>query len=102
MPTAQIAKKNWEKHLSVDRRIVRILSVFTYEDFPRSIREMVSNAYDADATEVRIRIDIDNDVIEVSDDGNGMTPDEFDFFLRIAGQKRANRFSPAFHRNRIG
>lgn len=95
-------KKNWEKHLSVDKRIVRLLSVFTYEDFPRSIREMVSNAYDADATEVKIRIDLNKDLIEITDDGNGMTPDEFDFFLRIAGQQRASRFSPEFRRKRIG
>ena len=97
-----MAKKNWQTHLSVDKRIVRLLSVFTYEDFPRSIREMVSNAYDADATEVRITIDIKQDLIEITDDGNGMTPEDFEFFLRIAGQKRSSLFSPEFRRKRIG
>ena len=97
-----MAKENWQKHLSVDRRIVRLLSVFTYEDFPRAIREMVSNAYDADATDVKITINIFKDIIEVTDDGNGMTPEEFDFFLRIAGQQRARRNSPEFRRTRIG
>src|ERR1043166_2845402 len=95
-------KGTWEKHLSVDRRIVYLLSVFTYEDFPRAIRELVSNAYDADATDVSITIDLAKDFIEVKDDGNGMTPEEFDFFLRIAGQKRGRRVSPEFHRLRIG
>jgi hypothetical protein len=63
---------------------------------------MVSNAYDADATEVHITVDLSNDVIEVSDDGNGMTPEDFEFFLRIAGQQRSRLFSSEFRRRRIG
>jgi len=97
-----MARKSWEKHLSVDRRIVRLLSASTYEDFPGAIREMVSNAYDADATEVHIVIDLKDDIIRVSDNGNGMTPDEFDFFLRIAGQQRGRPLSPELGRGRIG
>ncbi|HLF24946.1 MAG TPA: ATP-binding protein [Anaerolineae bacterium] len=92
----------WKKQLTVDRRIVRLLSASTYDDFPGAIREMVSNAYDADATEVNITIDLKNDLIEVTDNGNGMTPEEFDFFLRIAGQQRGKRTSPEFGRQRIG
>ena len=97
-----MARKSWQKRITVDRRIVKLLSASTYEDFPGSIREMVSNAYDADANKVDIRIDIENDSIVVSDDGNGMTPDEFDFFLRIAGQERGRAVSPEFGRSRIG
>jgi hypothetical protein len=95
-------RRNWQKRISVDRRIVRLLSASTYEDFPGAIREMVSNAYDADATEVNIKIDLGNDVISITDNGNGMTPDEFDFFLRIAGQQRGRRVSPELSRRRIG
>jgi len=98
-----MARENWIKHLTVDKRIVRLLSASTYENFPDAIREMVSNAYDADATEVRITIDLKQDYIEVKDNGNGMSPDEFDFFLRIAGQKRdKRRVSPVFSRRQIG
>ncbi len=94
--------KKWKKKISVDRRIVRLLSTSTYEDFPGAIKEMASNAYDADATEVDIKIDIKNDTIIVTDNGNGMTPDEFEFFLRIAGQQRGKQVSPEFNRKRIG
>lgn len=98
-----MARENWIKHLTVDKRIVRLLSASTYENFPDAIREMVSNAYDADATEVRITIDLKKGCIEVKDNGNGMSPDEFDFFLRIAGQKRdKRRISSVFGRRQIG
>lgn len=98
-----MSRENWIKHLAVDKRIVRLLSSSTYENFPDAIREMVSNAYDADATEVSITIDLKQDFIEVKDNGNGMTPKEFEFFLRIAGQKRdKSRVSPVFKRRQIG
>lgn len=98
-----MARENWIKHLTVDKRIVRLLSASTYENFPDAIREMVSNAYDADATEVRITVDIRKDFIEVKDNGNGMSPDEFDLFLRIAGQKQdKRRVSSVFSRRQIG
>lgn len=95
--------ENWTKRLTVDKRIVRLLSASTYENFPDAIREMVSNAYDADATEVRITINLEQDFIRIRDNGNGMTPEEFDFFLRIAGQKRdKKRISSEFGRKQIG
>jgi len=97
-----MSRETWQKRISVDSRIVRLLSAKTYEDFPGALKEMVSNAYDADATEVNIEIDLENDTIIVADNGNGMTPDEFDYFLRIAGQQRGRRVSPEFGRRRIG
>jgi hypothetical protein len=98
-----MARETWIKHLTVDKRIVRLLSASTYENFPDAIREMVSNAYDADATEMHITIDLKQDFIEIRDNGNGMTPDEFGFFLRIAGQKRdKSRISPTYNRKQIG
>lgn len=98
-----MARESWVKYLTVDKRIVRLLSASTYENFPGAIREIVSNGYDADATEVNITIDRKRDFIEVRDNGNGMTPDEFGFFLRIAGQKRdRRRISPIFSRKQVG
>lgn len=92
----------WKKQLTVDRRIVRLLSASTYEDFPGAIREMVSNGYDADATEIKIEISLAKDLIRISDNGNGMTPEDFDLFLRIAGRQRGRSTSPVFGRERIG
>jgi len=92
----------WPKNLSVDLRIIKLLSAKTYEDFPNALRELISNAFDADALEVSVTVDLEKDFIEIVDDGNGMTPNDFDFFLRIAGQQRGKNISPVFKRKRIG
>ncbi len=81
----------WPKHLAVDKRIISLLSASTYESFPRALRELVSNSYDADATQVDITLNQREKLLTVRDNGSGMTPDEFDFFLRIAGRQRARK-----------
>src|SRR5712692_10755931 len=89
--------------ITVDKTIVSLLSKFAYErSFPYALREVVSNAYDADATEARITIDLAKDKAVILDNGTGMTREEFDFYLRIAGQKRGKRETPKFGRKRIG
>ncbi|MFH1883328.1 MAG: ATP-binding protein [Planctomycetota bacterium] len=89
--------------ITVDKNIVSLLSRFTYErSFPYALREVVSNAYDADATTARIDIDLRKEEVLIFDNGNGMTKDEFDFYLRIAGQRRGKRETPKFGRKRIG
>lgn len=93
---------SWPKKLSVDKRIISLLSRRTYEDFPKAIREMVSNAYDADATVVKIDISRRKKEIVIEDNGSGMTPDQFEFYLRIAGRQRGKRESPKYGRKRIG
>jgi hypothetical protein len=91
----------WPKRLQVDKRIVSLLSASTYESFPKALREAVSNAYDADATRVDITIDLDGGAVTILDNGRGMTADEFDFFLRIAGKTSATTRS-RLGRSRIG
>ena len=58
-----------------------------------ALAELIKNSYDADATRVVVRIT--DDLIEVSDDGHGMTFDEFkSFWMRIGSQhKRESRTS---------
>ena len=47
-----------------------------------ALAELVKNAYDADATNVTIKID--EDLVEVADNGHGITGKEFDdFSMRI-------------------
>ncbi len=95
--------EQFTSHITVDKNIVSLLSRFTYErSFPYALREVVSNAYDADATSVRITIDLKKDEILILDNGNGMTREEFEFYLRIAGQRREKRETPKFGRKRIG
>ena len=93
---------SWPKRLTVDKRIVLLLSASTYESFPRALRELVSNAYDADATTVKVDISEQDKTILVHDNGSGMTPNEFDFFLRIAGERRSQTRTSHSGRIRIG
>ncbi len=93
---------SWPKHLTVDKNIVLLLSASTYENFPRALRELVSNAYDADATSVSIDISPKKKTVTVQDNGRGMTSDEFDFFLRIAGQERSQTRTTESGRTRVG
>jgi len=95
--------EQFTSQITVDKNIVSLLSRFTYErSFPYALREVVSNAYDADATTVGINIDLKKEEVTIIDDGNGMTREEFDFYLRIAGQRRGKRETPKFGRKRIG
>lgn len=90
-------------HLRVDKQIVPLLSKSTYhKSFSAAIRELVSNAYDADALTVKISINRSLTKIQIEDDGNGMTKDEFDYFCTIAGQKRDVKKSRNYGRRRIG
>lgn len=89
--------------LTVDKNIVEILSRSTYQrNFSYALREMVSNAYDADATKVSITIDRRASSITIHDNGNGMNRDEFAYYLRIAGKKRGKPVTTRFRRKRIG
>lgn len=69
----------------VDPGVVRELSGI-YKPFVKAFKELVSNAYDADASSVFIHLADDFSEIKISDNGTGMTP--FDFkreFTRIGG-----------------
>jgi hypothetical protein len=68
--------------------VIRELSGI-YPTFVSAFKELVSNAYDADATLVTIRFSSDLSTVTVEDNGAGMTPFEFqDEYLRIGGSVR--------------
>lgn len=65
------------------------------------LRELISNAYDADATEVHI--DITTESFSVRDNGSGMNEQGLKEFFTIGSQnKRRSSISPRFQRERIG
>lgn len=72
--------------------VIRELSGI-YPTFVSAFKELVSNAYDADASQVTIRFSPDLSAITVEDNGIGMTPFEFQSeYIRIGGssQQRSN------------
>jgi hypothetical protein len=69
----------------VDPSVIRELSGI-YKPFPKAFKELVSNAYDADAECVRIVLSDACDSLQITDDGRGLTPDEFRTdFTKIGG-----------------
>ena len=58
-----------------------------------ALAELIKNGYDADATQVTVTFLPDKDCIEISDDGHGMTFEEFkNFWMRIGTtHKRATQ-----------
>lgn len=77
----------------VDSRLPTLLSQ-EYSSTERALKELVDNAWDADATTVRIELPrpMSSDSIVVEDDGTGMTEEELRrHYLSIATDRRAQR-----------
>lgn len=65
------------------------------------LRELVNNAYDADATEVHVTIT--HEQVTVEDNGSGMDLEGLRQYFNIGSpEKRMRRTSPRFGRDRIG
>src|SRR5271157_4908918 len=72
----------------IDPSILRELSG-VYKPFVKAFKELVSNAFDADADNVRVVFADDFLSVTVTDDGMGMNPFEFrNDFARIGGGSR--------------
>jgi hypothetical protein len=92
------------KHASfqVDPRLASLLGE-TYRSSEQSIKELVDNAWDADATHVWITLPaaMTFDPVIVRDDGSGMTEREVrQEYLRIARDRRAAKGERTPERNR--
>jgi hypothetical protein len=87
--------------VTVDRSHLIVIGEKLYARSLELVRELVNNAYDADATEVSVQIG-DDEVI-VQDDGLGMDRDGlFRYFQVGVPDKRENPISPRLNRHRIG
>jgi DNA topoisomerase VI subunit B len=80
-----------------------------YRNFITVLGEAISNAWDADATNVWIYIDREKNFLIIKDDGDGMTTDDFqNKFLKIGyskrkdGKERTNAQRPFIGRKGIG
>jgi hypothetical protein len=88
--------------MKIERKIVDKLGLKLYDKISAVVAEIIANSYDADAENVLVKlplgkalavrkgknIDEKGYIIEVVDDGHGMTPDEADSFYLCVGKAR--------------
>lgn len=89
--------------MKIERKIVDKLGLKLYDKVSAVVAEIIANSYDADAENVSVKlplgktlavrkgknIDEKGYIIEIVDDGHGMTPDEADsFYLRVGKDRR--------------
>lgn len=87
--------------VTVDKSHLITIGERLYSESIELIRELVNNAYDADATEVDIKIT--KELIEVRDNGTGMDREGLKQYFNIGStEKMMKAKSPVFHRDLIG
>ncbi len=87
--------------ITVDKSHLFTLGEKMYRESVEFIRELVNNAYDADATDVFVMIADDKIIVE--DNGSGMSEKGLAQFFTIGSEeKRMRNVSPRFGRKRIG
>ena len=72
--------------MSISLNVLEHLGVNLYSNIPAVLSEVVANSWDADATNVYI--EIEKDIITVTDDGHGMTLDDINDKYLFVGYKR--------------
>lgn len=78
-------------NLRFDPRTIEHLGVKMYSTLPPALAELISNSYDADASEVKLIFHEKNgkpDSIEIIDNGEGMTGDDIQNRFLIIGRNR--------------
>jgi hypothetical protein len=87
--------------VTVDKSHLITIGERLYTESIELIRELVNNAYDADATEVRVTVG--DDLIRVADNGAGMDFDGLRQYFNIGSPEKLQKpKSPRFRRDRIG
>ncbi len=87
--------------VTVDKSHLITIGERLYSESIELIRELVNNAYDADATEVDIRMT--DEMIEIKDNGIGMDREGLKQYFNIGSpEKVVHAKSPIYQRDRIG
>ncbi|MHB1034006.1 MAG: ATP-binding protein [Pirellulales bacterium] len=101
--------------LRISRLTVDKLGVKLYDKVSAAVAELVANSYDADAEQVTIKLPLSTlltkgdgsptadavSVIEVVDDGHGMTPEEgIDYYLKVGRDRRRSTPNGGYSRTK--
>ena len=78
--------------MSISLNVLNHLGLNLYSNTPAVLSEVIANAWDADASEVRVTFDLGDKTITVADNGCGMDRlDVNEKFLHVGYQKRGTR-----------
>lgn len=91
--------------MTVDMSVLESLGINLYSNAAAVLSELVANAWDADANEIRIAWKMEEGKIVVSDDGTGMSQSDInERFLKVGYKKRLSQgtMSPKFDRPFMG
>ncbi len=91
---APIRRKIGEKQegtIKIGAEIIEVLSEGIYTSPENALKELISNSFDSDATELKITFDRENRVLRLEDNGKGMDYLDFDnnFSFITGSEKRA-------------
>ena len=81
--------------MTVSLHVLEHLGIGLYSNNPAVLSEAIANAWDADAKNVDIRLDIQNQKVTIQDDGHGMTVDDANDKYLTVGYKRRREESTA-------
>lgn len=89
--------------IQINSEVVKHLSLGLYRNFARAVKELISNSYDADATEVKIKLNLANNSVIIRDNGKGMDLNELkNNFFNIAKGSPISYSVDELGRGRIG
>ncbi|MDI6808031.1 MAG: ATP-binding protein [Candidatus Eisenbacteria bacterium] len=87
--------------VTIDKSHITTLGERLYAESIEFVRELVNNAYDADATLVSVLVSENS--IEISDNGSGMDREGLKQYFNIGSQQKLySPKSPVYRRDRIG
>ena len=75
--------------MSINLNVLNHLGLNLYSNVPAVLSEVVANSWDADAENVDININIENEKITITDDGHGMSEEDInEKYLNIGYERR--------------
>ncbi|MBL8803153.1 MAG: ATP-binding protein [Planctomycetes bacterium] len=93
---SQLGKGAKRVQITASEKIIADISTGIYRTPAAALKELIANAYDADATEVRISTDVPRfSQLVVKDDGSGMALERFLEVLQHIGGSRKRLDSPS-------
>ena len=85
---------NSKYKMSISLNVLNHMGLNLYSNTPAVLAEVIANAWDADATEVKVDFNMEENIISVSDNGCGMNLEDVnEKFLHVGYQKRKDRTS---------